>query len=169
MTSFDRMDPASDRSLARTRRYAVRRAGLCRIGLNQIGLWLALSFCTALYAEPITIVHPSEAHATIERKTLRAAFGMTLQAWPDGRPLTVFVFRDDDPLHQQFCRKILGVLPYTLRRNWDRLLFSGAAQAPIVVDSPQEMLHRVAATPGAIGYIEKEWTNESVSIVEIAQ
>ena len=134
-----------------------------------IALWLALCFHASLFAEPIAIVHPGEAHGTIERKTLRAAFGMTLQVWPDGRPLTVFVFRDDDTLHQQFCRKVLGVLPYTLRRNWDRLLFSGAAQAPIVVDSPQEMLHRVAATPGAIGYIEKEWVNESVSTVEIAQ
>ncbi len=134
-----------------------------------IGLWLTLSFCTALYAEPVAIVHPGEAHTKIERKTLRAAFGMILQVWPDGQPLTVFVFRDDDSLHQQFCRKVLGVLPYTLRRNWDRLLFSGAAQAPIVVDSPQEMLRRVATTPGAIGYIEKEFANESVSIVEITE
>lgn len=136
---------------------------------HRFGLWLVLSFCIPLYAEPVAIVHPGEAHTVLERKTLRAAFGMTLQAWPDGQPLTVFVFRDDDMLHQQFCRKVLGVLPYTLRRNWDRLLFSGAAQAPIAVDSPQEMLRRVASTPGAIGYIEKEWTNESVSIVQIAQ
>lgn len=137
--------------------------------VRRAGLWLVLCFCSSLYAEPITIVHPGEAHTTLERKTLRAAFGMSLQTWPDGRPLTVFVFRDDDAMHQQFCRKILGVLPYTLRRNWDRLLFSGAAQAPIAVNSPEEMLHRVASTPGAIGYIEKEWVNESVSIVEISQ
>lgn len=160
MTSFDRMESALGRLLVRARRRSVR----------QFGLWLlALSLSALLQAEPITIVHPGEAHITIERKTLRAAFGMTLQVWPDGQPLTVFVFRDDDTLHQQFCRKVLGVLPYTLRRNWDRLLFSGAAQAPIVVDSPNEMLRRVATTPGAIGYIEKEWVNESVSTVEIAQ
>ena len=117
----------------------------------------------------MAIVHPGEAHTQLERRTLRAIFGMTLQTWPDGQPLTVFVFHDDSPLHQQFCRKVLNVLPYTLRRNWDRLLFSGAAQAPIAVDSPEEMLRRVATTPGAIGYIEKELSNESVSIVEIVK
>jgi hypothetical protein len=158
MISFVRMGSVSNRLLA-TR--TVRLVG-------RIGLALVLGFCTFLHAEPVTIVNPGEAHVPFERKTLRAAFGMTLQVWPDGQPVRVFVFRDDDIQHQQFCRKVLGVLPYTLRRNWDRLLFSGAAQAPIVVDSPQNMLRRVATTPGAIGYIEQEWVNESVSIVEIA-
>jgi hypothetical protein len=161
MAILDCMETASKRSLTQTHGWSV----------GHIGLWLALSFGAFFhaYAEPVAIVPRGEVHPTIERKTLRAAFGMTLQVWPDGRPLTVFVFRDDDVLHQQFCRKVLGILPYTLRRNWDRLLFSGAAQAPIAVDNPQEMLRRVASTPGAIGYIEKESTNESVSIVEIAQ
>lgn len=157
MTSFSRLKSASDRSLARTHT------------ARGIGLWLTLSFCSALYAEPVAIVHPGETHTAIELKTLRAAFGMTLQAWPNGQPLTIFVFRDDETAHQQFCRKVLGMLPYTLRRNWDRLLFSGAAQAPIAVDTPQDMLHRVASTPGGIGYIDKEHTNASVSIVEITQ
>jgi hypothetical protein len=158
MISFVRTDSVSNRLLA-TR--------IVRL-ISRIGFALALSFCALLHADPVTIVNPGEAHASFERKTLRAAFGMTLQVWPDGQPVRVFVFRDDDIQHQQFCRKVLGVLPYTLRRNWDRLLFSGAGQAPIVVDSPQEMLRRVATTPGAIGYVEQEWVNESVSIVEIA-
>ena len=135
----------------------------------RIALWFVLLLSSPLFAEPITIAHPDEGYRHIERKTLRAAFGMTLQMWPNGRPVTVFVLRDDSPLHQQFCRKVLGVLPYTLRRNWDRLLFSGAAQAPITVNSPKEMLDRVAATPGAIGYIEKELSNDSVSIIEVVE
>ncbi|MFT3928775.1 MAG: hypothetical protein QM709_00645 [Spongiibacteraceae bacterium] len=136
---------------------------------TRIALWLALLVSTPLYADPIAIAHAGEGRSQIERKTLRAAFSMTLQMWPDGHPVTVFVLRDDNPLHQQFCRKVLGVLPYTLRRNWDRLLFSGAAQAPITVDNSQEMLRRVASTPGAIGYIEKELSNDSISIIEVVE
>ncbi len=135
----------------------------------RVALWLMLLFSMPLLAEPVTIAHPGEGYLRIERKTLRAAFGMSLQMWPNGRPVTVFVLRDDDPVHQQFCRKVLGVLPYTLRRNWDRLLFSGAAQAPITLSNPQEMLYRVATTPGAIGYIEKELTNDSVSIIAVVE
>lgn len=159
MACLGRMESASNCPVARARTASV----------PHLALWLLLFFTASLSAEPVAIVHPSEVHTRIERKTLRAAFGMTLQVWPDGRPVTVFVFRDDDAVHQQFCRKVLGVLPYTLRRNWDRLLFSGAAQAPITVDTPQEMLYRVATTPGAIGYLEKELSNDSVSIIEIAE
>lgn len=152
--------------IARSREERIPRWLFARPSFYWLGL-LLVSLCLPLQAEPVAIAHPGEAHSKIAQKTLRAIFGMTMQTWPDGRPLTVFVFRDDDPQHQQFCRKVIGVLPYTLRRNWDRLLFSGAAQAPIVVETPQEMLSRVATTPGAIGYIEKEWVNDSVSIIEI--
>ncbi len=136
---------------------------------TNVALGLCLLLAIPLHAEPITIVHAKDSHHRIERKTLRAAFSMALQVWPDGSPITVFVYHDDNLTHQQFCRKTLGVLPYALRRNWDRLLFSGASQAPITVESPQEMLHRVAATPGAIGYIEKELSNDSVSIIEVSE
>lgn len=140
-----------------------------RLSAYVLGCVLGLPLASALRAEPVAIVTPGDKHSRLELKFVRAAFGMTLQTWPNGAPLTVFVFRDEEPIHQQFCRKVLGVLPYSLRRNWDRLLFSGAAQAPIVVDSAQEMLLRVATTPGAIGYIEKEQVNESVSILEISE
>lgn len=158
MPFFGRTDFASNDSLTPSQRRWVR-----------IALCLLFLFSAPLYAEPVTIVHTGEGHTHIERKTLRAAFGMTLQVWPNGRPVTVFVLSDDNPLHQQFCRKVLGVLPYTLRRNWDRLLFSGAAQAPIALQTSQEMLYRVATTPGAIGYIEKELSNDSVSIIEVVE
>jgi hypothetical protein len=141
-----------------------------RLSSARLCLWLALSLSASLYADTtVAIVNPGEATHPFERKTLRAAFGMTLQSWPDGQPLTIFVFRDENPLHQQFCRTVLGVLPYSLRRNWDRLLFSGGGQAPIVVNNVHEMLQRVATTPGAIGYLNKESVDESVSIIEIAQ
>lgn len=164
MFFLSRKESAPDHSPTHTRNRSARIALPAHIGL-----WLALLLSAPLFAEPVTIAHRGESYTPIQRKTLRAAFGMTLQVWPDGRPVTVFVFHDDNPLHQQFCRKVLGVLPYTLRRNWDRLLFSGAAQAPITVDSASEMLQRVATTPGAIGYIEKELSNDSVSIIEIAE
>ncbi|MCU7958635.1 MAG: hypothetical protein KZQ58_01275 [gamma proteobacterium symbiont of Bathyaustriella thionipta] len=48
-----------------------------------------------------------------------------------------------------------------------RLLFSGLGQAPIEVESEQEMLHRVEQTPGAIGYLEQSQEEDSVHSVSI--
>ena len=59
------------------------------------------------------------------------------------------------------------MLPYSLRRNWDRLIFSGTGRAPVRVQSVEEMMRLVRETPGAIGYIDKERADESVSVLQI--
>ena len=57
--------------------------------------------------------------------------------------------------------------PYQLRSAWDRLVFSGTGQAPDTVSSPEEMLARVAGTPGAIGYLTKSKTDGRVNVLQI--
>lgn len=89
----------------------------------------------------------------ISRPFLRGMFGMRLRAWPDGTPVRVFVLKDDDPVHVSFCTEVLQIYPYQLRQNWDRLVYSGTGQPPIVVDSQTELIRRVAETPGAVGYV----------------
>jgi ABC-type phosphate transport system substrate-binding protein len=91
----------------------------------------------------------------ISRNEARLFFTMRLQYWPNKRPVTVFVLPDDHPLHIAFAKTILGLFPYQLRRVWDRQLFSGTGQAPITVANEEEMLRRVATTPGAIGYLQR--------------
>ena len=41
---------------------------------------------------------------------------------------------------------------HRLRKTWDRLVFTGTGQAPIEVNTIEEMRSRVMNTPGAIGY-----------------
>lgn len=99
------------------------------------------------------IANPTYPDAAIDRPLLRGVFGMRVRAWPDGRPVRVFVLPDDNPVHQDFTKSALRMYPYQLRQNWDRLLYSGTGQPPIVVNSEDEMLRRVTETPGAIGYV----------------
>lgn len=98
------------------------------------------------------IVNQSVATQSMSKYKLRTLFGMRLPAWPDGEQVRVFVLPDDNPLHRQFAKQTLGVFPHQLRRAWNNLLFSGLAQAPTEVANQQEMLERVANTPGAVGY-----------------
>lgn len=106
-------------------------------------------------SDPVIILNPSNTNQALERKTLRAVFGMRTSIWPDGVPVEVFVLPDSDPLHIEFSDKILGMLPYNLRRRWDRLIFSGTGRAPTVVESQEQMMEQVLETPGAIGYIDQ--------------
>ena len=85
----------------------------------------------------------------------------------DKEPITVFVFKDDNPNHINFAKRVLSIFPHQLRRAWDRLVYSGTGQAPITVDSTEAMLQAVASTTGAIGYIQKHKVDNSVRIVEV--
>ncbi|WP_231623515.1 substrate-binding domain-containing protein [Nitrosospira briensis] len=135
-------------------------------------LYLLLSMlCTISIARATDhyeiVTHPGVSEKTISRSTLRAIFGMRLHEWPDGTAIRIFVMPDDAPLHATFAKEALNVFPYQLRAAWDRLVFSGTGQAPNTVSSPQEMLAKVASTPGAIGYLTKSRMDGSVNVLHI--
>jgi ABC-type phosphate transport system substrate-binding protein len=88
--------------------------------------------------------------------TLRAVFLMRATQWPDGTPITVFVLPDRDDRHVAFCTMLLKTFPYVLRDTWDRAVFTGTGQAPIQVANEEELQRRLAATRGAIGYLQAE-------------
>jgi hypothetical protein len=79
------------------------------------------------------------------------------------------VLPDSNLVHDNLCKEKLNLYPYQLRQSWDRLVFSGMAQAPTEVASEEEMLARIAATPGAIGYVRKVKTNDPVKVLHVQQ
>lgn len=97
----------------------------------------------------------------------RAIFGMRQVKWPDGTPIRVFVLPDDHSTHGAVCKERLNLFPYQLRQSWDRLVYSGMAQAPSEASSEEELMNKVAATPGAIGYVRKVRSNDPVKIINI--
>ncbi len=129
----------------------------------RIVLTLVLTVLCVLPAISQTLVaNPQVSIEHIRRSTARAYFYMRLRDWPNGTPVRVFVLGDSDPLHIKFCREELGVLPLRLRRTWNRAVFAGLGQAPVQVRDVDEMIERVASTPGAIGYLPEERIVETV-------
>ncbi len=117
--------------------------------------------------EIVTHLSVSAIHKHISNNSLKAIFGMRLRTWSDGSTIKVFVLSDDDPLHQHFSKEKLNIFPYQLRSAWDRLVFSGMGQSPIKVSSKEEMLEKVAGTPGAIGYIWRDYVDDTISILQL--
>lgn len=130
-----------------------------------LAAWLMLS-CVAAGAVDI-IAHKAVATSSLSLASARAIFGMRQVKWPDGTPVRVFVLPDDHPTHGAVCKERLNLFPYQLRQSWDRLVYSGMAQAPSEVSSEEELLNKVATTPGAIGYIRKVKSNDPVKIINI--
>ena len=90
----------------------------------------------------------------VSRHYLLSVFSMRARTWPDGKAVRVFILPPYQPPHKKFVKQELGLFPYQLIKIWDRAVFSGAGQSPIVVANHREMLERVKSTAGAIGYIQ---------------
>lgn len=129
-------------------------------------LCIGLLISPALAAQTV-IVNKSLAVQQLSNETLRSVVSMRMRTWDDGTPVRVFVLPDQHPLHQQFCKRVLGLFPHQLRRTWDRLVYAGIGQAPTEVSTPEEMRQRVADTPGGIGYIEKDMIDDSVRQITV--
>jgi len=115
------------------------------------------------------IVNRGVAGTSLAQASARALFGMRLAKWPDGRPVQVFVLPDDHPAHIALCKEQLNIYPYQLRQSWDRLVYSGLAQAPIEVATEEALISRVATTPGALGYVRKVKQNDPVKVLHIVE
>jgi hypothetical protein len=113
------------------------------------------------------ITHRGVAQTSLSLASTRAIFGLRLSRWPSGQLVRVFVLPDNDPLHGRMSKEKLDLYPYQLRQTWDRLVYSGMAQAPTEVASEEEMLARVITTPGAIGYVNKVRKNDPVNILQV--
>jgi len=113
------------------------------------------------------IANPDWPAVRLDRNQARLYFTLRLKLLDNQIPINVFVLPDDHPLHRQFAKNILGLFPYQLRQVWDRQLFSGTGQVPITVTTEQEMIERVAATPGAIGYVESGSNLPQIRILEV--
>lgn len=108
------------------------------------------------------IVHPLNNTESLSLNQARAIFSLRARQWPNGLNINVVVLRDQNPSHINFLKKVLKILPHQLRRHWDRYIYSGTGQGPIVVKSQQEMIDMVNQLPGAIGYIQLGVPHEQV-------
>ncbi|MDH5553393.1 MAG: hypothetical protein OEX82_08695 [Nitrosomonas sp.] len=131
-------------------------------------IYLLFVMGDALASERYQVVtHPGVQKKEISVNVLRAIFSMRMRTWSNGNLIRVFVLSDNDDLHHDFSKEKLNVFPYQLRLAWDRLVFSGTGQAPTLVNSQDDMLAKVANTPGAIGYLKTNYINDDVHVLHI--
>lgn len=137
----------------------------------RIAHWLGLillTFLPILSAEAVEIIANKGIPVNeLSVANARAIFGMRQVKWPDGTLVRVFVLPDAHPLHGALCKERLNIYPYQLRQSWDRLVYSGMAQAPTEVATEAELIAKVAATPGAIGYASRVQNNEKVRVLHV--
>jgi len=100
------------------------------------------------------IVHLSVDEVTLTTAQLRRIYTMRQTQWLNGQRITVFILPRQHILHTRFSKENLQMFPYQLDRIWNKLTYSGLGVAPIVINTPKDLIEAVKNTPGAIGYSE---------------
>lgn len=137
--------------------------------------WFVISYvamCSisaqALAAAPVKLIVSEDVDAqSLSKAQLRSIFSMRETRWPNNQRIRVFVLAQKSPIHKAFTQSALGVFPYQLKRIWDKNVFTGIGEEPVVVGDESEMIRQIQATPGAIGYIAAETDQQGARVLEI--
>lgn len=88
--------------------------------------------------------------------------------WPDGKAVTVIVRDPGSPDMKVVLEKIYSMTPAAVNElittaNHER----GSHPAVIVVSTDEDLVHKVAATPGAVGLVDVYAINSSVDVMKV--
>jgi phosphate transport system substrate-binding protein len=132
-------------------------------------LFLIAMFVPVAAARDIALVsNKSNAIATITPAELVKVCKAQSNRWPDGKPVTLVMRPPSAPEMKMVLEKLYemsegGVNDLINAANHGRV----GHPAILVVTSDEELVNKVASTPGAVGLVDVYSINSSVTVVKI--
>jgi ABC-type phosphate transport system substrate-binding protein len=118
-----------------------------------------------LPAADVVIVNPATPATSLSADLVRDYFLGQKTAWSDGTKVVVVVAKND--ADQAPLLDFLGRSRNQFEIGWKKLIFTGRVTTPVQVDSTAAVITRVAATPGAIGFVDQATVTDQVKAVSI--
>lgn len=126
---------------------------------------IAMLPTTTEAAELVVVAHPKSGIEKLSRNEAINIFLGRFRQLPSG--LTAFPV-DLPASHGErgaFYRQLVNKELAEINAYWARLVFSGGTMPPRQATSVEDLLDFVAATPGALGYVDRSQVNGRVKIV----
>lgn len=116
-------------------------------------------------ADIVVIVNPNSGIAELTRNQIIDIY-MGRNPGIKGQRLQPFDHSLNSPVRAEFYYKITGKPVSVINAYWARLIFTGRASSPRLVEDNKAMLETVRENPDAIGYLEQKYLNdEHVTVV----
>ena len=132
-----------------------------------IVLVFTLFITTNAFAGVVIIVNKNNPVVNISTSQLKNMYNGDLKLWDSGKKVLPVVLKDSNPTAIKFVSSILGIDMETWRRYWAQKLFSGTATPPHQEKDESSLVSYVSEESGAIGYVMKESTNNSVKVISV--
>jgi ABC-type phosphate transport system substrate-binding protein len=136
--------------------------------------FLMAAFCTIVTPETsaadsvAVIAHRSVPEKELNKTKLLDIYSGDIKNWSDGKPVVVLDLKPTGEIKETFY-KFLGKSQSRMKSIWIKRMLSGEGDPPVAVDSEAEMVKRVAATPGAIGFVSRASVNDTVKTLAIIE
>ena len=130
-------------------------------------LVLLLSTAASL-AQIAVIAHQSCPADTIEKRELLDFYTGDILKWSDGQLAVVFDLKPRGEVKKLFY-KFLGKSASRMKSIWLKKMLAGEKDPPQSLKSENEILDKVAATPGALGFVSKTAVTSKVKVLAIIQ
>lgn len=87
-----------------------------------------------------------------------------IKTWENGQPVIVFDLKPKGDAKESFY-KFLGKPSSRMKSIWIKNMLSGEGDPPEALASEEEMVKKVASTPGAIGFVGNSFAGASVKTI----
>jgi ABC-type phosphate transport system substrate-binding protein len=133
--------------------------------LKYILLITAILLCkTALNAQVVIIANKSVSLSNVNKAKIVNIYSLTIKNGDNGEKIVLFDLKNDNITKSKFYSYI-GKSNSDMKMVWMRAQLTGAGFAPTAVMSEEDVLTKVANTPGAIGYISAKLVDSSVKVL----
>ncbi len=124
---------------------------------------LALS-ATLASAAPVIIANKSLEKEKLDAASVKSVFLGKKVAWDTGGRVMLAVLRNG-PVADDFLKASVDMTSSAFNNLWRRLAMTGGGTAPKSFESEEDVRKYVAATPGAVGFIDSANVDATVIVL----
>ena len=126
---------------------------------------LLLSSVYAGAAGIVVIGNPGLSINSVTAAQVTEIFLGKMPTLKDGTQLTVIEHQDGESIKDDFYEKVVGKSSSQLKAYWAKVVFTGEGFPPKAYSGDKAVKEQVAATPGAIGYVDAGAVDKSVKVL----
>lgn len=135
-----------------------------KMKLLALTLICGLAWAANARGQIVVIAHKSVPVDTIKKSVLLDLYACDMKKWSDGQPVIVFDLKPQSAVKLAFY-SYLGKSSSRMKSIWLKKLLSGEGDPPEAMNSEEELLAKVMATAGAIGFVSKNKVHDKVKVL----
>jgi ABC-type phosphate transport system substrate-binding protein len=115
-------------------------------------------------AQVAVIANKSVSESAISASKLADIYLLKAKTWSNGKAMVPITIKSDNETVQKFFGS-MGKSSMEMKKIWMKLQLTGEGQAPEAAGSEDEVVEKVASTPGAVGFISADKVNDKVKVL----